>query len=365
MNNFFSKEENIKTLTSLKKAAQDYSPQNGFQKWRTEQIHTTIKFITNQPSEWDKYCQISIKDSGEKFLNTITQNIETEQSWDLICAYCFIFSEELYISYDDDISPDITNFLHYSKKYIEKFSEDSKRIIEFGSISLPTKVLKKILLDENIKNIRDIAKFTQSAEHSKKEWEDTAKNFKRRWESELGERESRADQLKNALETYKEGFNFVGLHEGFSHLSEQKSKEKYWLSVWLKTLGFLTVIPIIAEISLIWYYINDFEKVKDALLISAIPVTSVVAISLYYFRVLLSNHKSINSQILQIELRKTLCRFIQSYSDYSKDIKTNDKDALSKFENIIFSSIVADEGKIPATFDGADQLGALIKSIKS
>lgn len=42
-----------------------------------------------------------------------------------------------------------------------------------------------------------------------------------------------------------------------------------------------------------------------------------------------------------------------------------DKGVLEKFENLIFSGLVADPDKLPSTFDGMSQVGALIKSIKS
>lgn len=90
----------------------------------------------------------------------------------------------------------------------------------------------------------------------------------------------------------------------------------------------------------------------------------LVGISIYYFRVLLFNYKSVKSQLLQIELRKTLCKFIQSYSSYSKTMKAQDSDSLAKFENIIFSGIISDEEKLPSTYDGMDQIGKLIQSIK-
>ena len=68
--------------------------------------------------------------------------------------------------------------------------------------------------------------------------------------------------------------------------------------------------------------------------------------------------------MLQIELRKTLCRFIQHYSEHASGLRSNDPNSMEKFESIIFSPIVPDSEKIPATFDGVDQLGKLVKSIK-
>jgi hypothetical protein len=133
----------------------------------------------------------------------------------------------------------------------------------------------------------------------------------------------------------------------------------------LKCFGFLSTVPLIAEMVVLYLNRTDLSDVKHALLLSIIPTVSLVAIFIYYFRILLYNYKATKSQLLQIELRKTLCRFIQHYSEYSSKLKQQDQDALSKFENVIFSGIVSDEEKLPSSYDGIEQLGSLIKSIKS
>jgi hypothetical protein len=95
-----------------------------------------------------------------------------------------------------------------------------------------------------------------------------------------------------------------------------------------------------------------------------LPVFSITFILIYYFRVALQNHNSIKAQLSQIELRKTLCQFIQSYSDYSTKIKKEDPESLSKFESIIFSSIITNGDNIPSTFDGLEQVVKLISDLK-
>ena len=70
-----------------------------------------------------------------------------------------------------------------------------------------------------------------------------------------------------------------------------------------------------------------------------LPFVSIELISLYLFRVILTHYNSIKTQIMQLELRQTLCQFIQSYVEYAKEIKEKDGDSLEKFENLIFSSI--------------------------
>lgn len=97
----------------------------------------------------------------------------------------------------------------------------------------------------------------------------------------------------------------------------------------------------------------------------ALSTLSIVAILIYYFRIVFHSYKSVQSQILQLELRRTLIQFIQSYTEYSTEIKVKDKDALAKFESIIFSGIVSNNEKLPSTYDGLDQIMKLLKNLKS
>ncbi|HGE6119725.1 hypothetical protein [Vibrio cholerae] len=76
------------------------------------------------------------------------------------------------------------------------------------------------------------------------------------------------------------------------------------------------------------------------------------------------NYRSTKAQIMQIELRQTLCQFIQSYAEYASEIKSKDTTSLEKFENLIFSGILSDAEKLPSTFDGLEQIGKLLKSVK-
>jgi len=130
-------------------------------------------------------------------------------------------------------------------------------------------------------------------------------------------------------------------------------------------LSVLIVLPIISGLIVVYLHLDNIAAVRDGILVSIFPTVSFVAISVYYFRVLLFNYKSVKSQILQIDLRKTLCRFIQNYSEYSRNIKKNDASSLDRFESIIFSGIVTDDGNLPSTFDGMEQIGKLIKAAKS
>jgi hypothetical protein len=95
------------------------------------------------------------------------------------------------------------------------------------------------------------------------------------------------------------------------------------------------------------------------------PLLALELILLYFFRVVLSNFRGLQAQLLQLNLRVSLCQFIQSYSEYSSKIKKTDASALERFEAIVFSAVTSNADKMPATFDGVEQLAKLVSSLRS
>jgi hypothetical protein len=110
--------------------------------------------------------------------------------------------------------------------------------------------------------------------------------------------------------------------------------------------------------------IVDFSKQNvQTLIATAIAIVAITLLFLYFFRIALRKADSCRAQLIQVRLRMTLCRFIQSYADYSGEIKAKNGEALTKFENLIFAGIVGSDDKLPSTFDGIEQLATFAKSI--
>ena len=327
-----------------------------FEKARNHHILTIIRSMQSASGQWDEYCEISIGWIGDDFIHCISNESEdlTKQKLDDIFSMCFRFLFELYLSIKNDLGRDLESARIFAFKNIDSFEQGSKEQIEYAIRSMPISIFKSIVNSESIQSIKRFNDIHNSADTKRDEWE-----------KELSGRENRVNALKEALSTYESGFNFVGLVNGFNDLSKEKQSEKDNLILWLKVLGCLIILPLIAEVIFLYLNLDNLDKVKNVLLLSIIPTISLVGILIYYFRVVLFNYKAAKSQLLQIELRKTLCQFIQNYSEYSSEIKQKDKGALEKFENIIFSGIVSDDEKLPTTFDVVEQLGKFIKSIRS
>ena len=170
------------------------------------------------------------------------------------------------------------------------------------------------------------------------------------------EKLEKVEQLSDTLEHLKQGFNFVALSDGFSRMLNEKKSSKKWI------LRLLFLIAVIISAIPAYKFLSDggANLTWQQIAISA----GLELVLIYFFRVVLFHYRTVQTQIMQLDLRLSLCQFIQSYAEYAKEIKTNDKDALDKFENLIFSSILSSDEKIPSTFDGLEQLNSLIKQFK-
>lgn len=101
----------------------------------------------------------------------------------------------------------------------------------------------------------------------------------------------------------------------------------------------------------------------DIFLQKIIPLLSLEFILIYLFRVVLEQYKIIQTQIMQIELRISLCQFSKSYSTYAKTLRDKNEGAMNKFENIIFSNITANEEKVPNIFDGLEVIKDILPEL--
>lgn len=183
------------------------------------------------------------------------------------------------------------------------------------------------------------------------------------WNSEFNDKEQSVIRLKNKLSEYETAFNFVGLYQGFSSLLKKKVDELDNLQIQYFFIGLMIVAIPILELAWVFENLNNIDPKKILFII--FPTVTLLVVLFWFFRIILQNLKSVKSQIMQLELRMTLCQFIQSYSEKSKELKEHNKEGFEKFENLIFSSIVSSDEKIPSTFDGMEHVSNLLKNFKS
>lgn len=177
---------------------------------------------------------------------------------------------------------------------------------------------------------------------------------------EMSAREQRVSALQDKLQGYENAYNFVGLYQGFSGLRADKAKELDLTFKFLIFLGFcILLVPLVKVLGLIGHE----DLIKESL--SFVALFALELMVIYFFRIVLQNFRSIKAQLLQIDLRMTLCQFINSYVEFASDARKSDKELLTKFEQVIFSGIVSDESVIPSTFDGLEQVAKIVDGFKS
>ncbi|WP_335956673.1 hypothetical protein [Acinetobacter bereziniae] len=181
------------------------------------------------------------------------------------------------------------------------------------------------------------------------------------WDSKITEKEKNVKELAIKLDNQKSTYNFISLNEGFKKLYEKKNVEldKINLSLrnWLIAIVLIPFINLSTGGAFIYNNKVDFSSV----LLLELPTLTALFLFIYFFRIALQEKKSIQSQIMQLELRMALCQFIHNYAEDSESLYNKNKNGFEKFENIIFSPIVASDDKIPTTFDGIDQIAKLIE----
>jgi len=359
MEAFFQSEKNKSVLLKFRTRIEGFAIEGEFENSRNQLIELVVDAMIKEPEFWDLNCQININWIGNSFITVLTavNSNETEKvnkdRLDDIGSMCFRFLLEVYLSIKSDLSREFDHARKFVLENISSFNEGARGQIEYAIRDMPIAILKQLINSDAISNIREFNEVSSNADALRKVWD-----------QEVSEKEARVSALKESLNEYENAFNFVGLYDGFNDLAKEKNTELDSVLFWIRILSVLVVLPVLIELGVIYLHVDDIAAVKDGLLVSAIPTLSLVAIAVYYFRVLLFNYKSVKSQLLQIDLRKTLCRFIQHYADYSSALKTKDQDALSKFEDIVFSRIVTSDEKMPSTYDGIEEIGKLFSAAK-
>ncbi|MBB1278322.1 hypothetical protein [Pseudoalteromonas sp. SR43-3] len=340
--------------------------------------------IQAAPKEWDNDCILSINEIGEKFVEAILElqppfhkDPDLSEKLESIFKYSMKFLSER--DFKNSLSD--TQHLSINEERLNKVVDNIDAYINHNEVS---KSLKKYLrnikyssayeITKDLYHSKEINLFSSfQEEHNKakntlQDLENQSKSVKEdliKHHSLLEQRETKVNDLKNILEQQADAFNFVGLYKGFNDLAKAKSIEAKNLFSGLLGMGVLITIPLLC--SIFNWLPENITQSKEPLthLAKLLPIISLEIIFIYFFRVILQNYKSVKAQILQIELRKTLCQFIQKYAEYSKEIRANDDmNILDKFENLIFIGIISDAENLPSTFDGMDQIGKLLSSLK-
>ncbi|HFZ1932874.1 hypothetical protein I5N09_09995 [Serratia marcescens] len=348
---FFTSEITRKKIKNIYENIEKLSPESEFEQNKLTYLKLLLSSFLSEPIAWDKNTPLNTEKIGDSLASTEITKEFSEQDIDNLYSDCFRFFIERVITEDVQPTGHFSKIREFTLSNKDKFSSLANQQIEYALLAMPMDIVQYRFNGEHINLTRLLI---DKYEHHEQ--------MQTAWENELEQKERRVKALSDTLEKQEDAFNFVGLHKGFRKLGAMKKLELRAASRTMKTLGWVSLIPIAIEIIVVVRN-NGTMNLSNAL-VSAIPATSLLLILIYFFRIALQDYRSIKAQINQIELRKSLCMFIQGYVKYAKEMKTSDNSTLDKFENIIFSNIVMSDEKLPSTFDGLDSIASIVKEIK-
>lgn len=306
-------------------------------------LHLIVDSMAGQPERWDKLCQKNIGWIGDGFISKLSGTYQglSKDQLDTIASVCFRFLLEFDLSLGANLDSEFEYAKNFTIDRADDFEPDAKQQIRYACHAMPIAICKSVLNSDEIGGIKSLKSSLKKAEE---------------WAQELSAKEEKVNSLKEYLEKYEKNFNFVGLHKGFDGLAKEKIKERKFIFVGLLGLGILAVGSVIG--GFIIHNILDGTKAENITQLAAhtLPFITLVALFIYYFRVLLFNYRAVKSQLMQIELRKALCLFVQDYSEHAKKIKENTPEVFDRFDKLVFSEIMADEGNLPSPHDGVEQI---------
>ena len=350
---FFSELHDDLVRVKKKIAQADESMLSEQEREQYELITAVASSMIDNPELWEEQCLFNIHYIGENFKSLIQNFLFDFSDKNLSYLYDDVvrFLAELNLSFQQkeySFNPGSSLFpiIKRLKEQMFYSGERHPDSLNYAFYKMPIDILCFYMGNQGFKTFFEFDERKNALETS----------ITKYWD-EIQQKIDEVNVLKDKLDEYKTAFNFVGLSKGFENLLKQKNEAKK------KTLGLLVLLAITVALTLaISFSVQTTGAVFSWQ--SMLPIIGLEFVLIYFFRVVLTHYHSIQTQIMQLELRQSLCQFIQSYAEYAKKIKTDDKDALEKFENLIFSSILSSPDKVPSTFDGMEGLTSLLKELK-
>jgi hypothetical protein len=191
------------------------------------------------------------------------------------------------------------------------------------------------------------------------EWEERQEELDAHVREKIEKWSQRLSDSEGRYKSVIEGHNYLGLAHAFKKMIDKKTQEAAGLRVVMIVLAALTlVIPIM---QMVWG--GKFQSISDAT--AAVVSTTVFSIAaemvlIYYFRLCYIRWSNVKNQVAQLELRHSMCAFVQDYANKSKEL---DRDTLMKFENMIFTE-VSDSAPPPNIYDAVDSIAKLLAAWK-
>lgn len=317
-----------------------------------------LDLMIANPEKFDEFASINIEWIGRSFIEEIKNYFSLPQDKRpnvvlSIFTSAYRFLCELEFTQPGEPSFEIRRVMNFVHENLEAFSGTDRQQLIYAAYTMPAQLAKKLIGHPSIIEFR---KFSETVEQSRQ--------LKEQWDSDLASRQKLLQGLSANLSKITSDYNFVGLVHGFQNLKRDKESERTFSFGSLIAIAIVMLAVPVAQLVFVIQHLGVIDTHKTTLVYSLPTILALEIIFLYFFRVVLGQFRSVKAQLLQIDLRISVCQFVESYADYVSNLRTKDSSALSKFEALIFSGLVTEEAGIPSTFDGVEQIASLIKSIR-
>ena len=297
---FFSELHDDLLQVKKKIAQADESMLSEQEREQYELITEVVSSMIDKPELWEEQCLFNIYNIGENFKSQI-KNFPIDLS-DRRVAYfydCIVrFLAELNLSFQQkeySVNPGSSLFpiIKRLKEQMFYSGERHPDSLNYAFYKMPIDILCFYMGNKGFKTFFEFDKKKDAIEKSITDYQ-----------NEVQQKINEVNGLKEELEKYKTAFNFVGLSQGFENLLNQKNRAK-WL-----TFAVLILLSIITLAPLCFSFYKKFIVNIDISWQSMLPVIGLEFVLIYFFRVVLTHYHSIQTQIMQLELRQSLCQYV-------------------------------------------------------
>lgn len=364
----FKSKEFEEVINQLKKISSENMMSADLELKKWSQLIRSIQFIFN-PESLDLLEENAIETRKLNLFNLVSSyeaNKDNPAEFLKVCVInCCIYMKEAYFrlgSGEDTLVRKIFEEVSELKR-----DEYSKYKTYFDYLDeLPYRICREIYTNSKLNEIRKFLDEKDFSDYKKliKESE-KASDLIVGWQSTFDVKVDEVKRLEQKLESYKTTYDFVLLNKGFQQLYDQKKEElKERRDGYSQFGATLVCTPIAVIVGVIILILTGQESTLPSLWFLVLPITTLMILLFYFTRVGLQHVRSVQSQMMQLELRMALCQFIHNYADDSEKLHAKNKAGFEKFENIIFSPLVSSDDKIPTTFDGMEQLAKLVSEFR-
>lgn len=164
-----------------------------------------VGYIYKKPEEWDQRCSFNIKYIGDSFLRELDgfdQQKPTDIDSIYSMSYRFLCEFDFLVGSGRELSMELRSIRRKIEHDNAEMDEDIRSQIVYAAYIMPANIAKEFINDANIGVFKDFEQRKIEAE-----------NLKSQWDDEIEQKKTAADALKDKLDQYKIGFNFVGLYK--------------------------------------------------------------------------------------------------------------------------------------------------------